>query len=139
MFVSRVAFLASILRVSRQCASLCVGFVLITLILLRLGLTHTRLNGLRAVNSSLPAVVLFVSSVSLSLSCFGWPVPCQSLGLPGASGDVYVFLFVCSLLSSPSRPLSTWLGRLSLSLSLLCVLALRVSRPTLTGTFWSSR
>ena len=76
------------------------------LISLRLGLTHTRLNGLRAANSSLSVGVLFVASVSLSLSLslssvFGLLVPCQSLGSPGASGNVYV-CFLFSLLLSPS-------------------------------------
>ena len=75
------------------------GFVPIMLIIFRLGLTHTRLIGLRAVNSSLSAVVLSVASVSLSpLSLFGSPVPCQSLGLPGARGNVYVFVLVLSSL-----------------------------------------
>ena len=71
------------------------GFVLILFITLRVGLTHARLNGLRAANSSLPVGVLSVASVSLSsLSLFGSLVPCQSLGSPGASGDVYVLVFV---------------------------------------------
>ena len=143
MFVSRAALLAFI-KTNKTCqfASSRVGFVLILLTTLRLGRIHTRLNGLRATNSSLPVVVLFVASVSLPLSCFGSLVPCQSLGLPGASGDVYVFLFcLFSLLFSFSavehlaRPPASF----SLSLSLLCVLALRVSRLTLTRTVWSSR
>ena len=53
---------------SRQFAYQRVGFVLILPTTLRLGLTHTRLNGLRAANSSLPVGVLSVASVSLS-SC----------------------------------------------------------------------
>ena len=72
MLVSRVAILVSILTKSRQCASQRVGFVLVLLIMFRLGLTHTRLNGLRAANPSLPVVVLSVASVFLSpcLLCF---------------------------------------------------------------------
>ena len=125
MFVSRVAFLASISKTSRQCASLCVGFVLILLILFRLGFTHTRLNGLRAVNSSLPAVFLSVASVSLSFfsylylfrlsrvsrwAClarrgmfvflFWFICPVSVAGLAGATGDVFLFL-VLFILSSP--------------------------------------
>ena len=44
------------------------GFVLILRILLRFDLIPTRLDGLRAANSSLPVGVLSVASVSLSLS-----------------------------------------------------------------------
>ena len=59
---------------------------LILPITLRLGLTHIRLNSLRAANSSLPVVVLSVAFVSLSsLSLLLVFVPCQSLGLPGAA------------------------------------------------------
>ena len=70
MFVSRVAFLTSILTTSRQCASSCVGFVLIPLIMFRLGLTHTRLNGLRAVKLKLAGGCLVCRvCFSSSLSC----------------------------------------------------------------------
>ena len=141
MFVSCAAFFGVYFKQSRQFASRRVGFVLVLPITLRLGLTHARLSGLRAANLTLPAVVLSVASVSLSVSSlFCSLVPGQSLGSPGASGDVLVLLSV-PLFSSSSRPLSTWLGRLSLPLSFfVCViLAPRVSRLTLTHTFWSSR
>ena len=126
------------------------GFVLILLIMFRLGLTHTRLNGLRAANSSLPVGVLSVAPVSLSLSCLclvhlsrvsGWVRLARremvwfcfrfsllfSLCLsPAANLCVRrgsCLLFFLSAVEFLSRPLA------SPSLSLLCVLALRVSRP----------
>ena len=88
MFVSRVA---SILKFSRQCASTRVGFVLILLITLRLGRTHTRLMCLRAANSNLPAVVLSAASVSLS-SCLLCFICFPRVSRCGASGVVW---FAC--------------------------------------------
>ena len=97
MFVSRAAFLASILNNSRQFASSRMGFVLILLITVRLGLTHTRLNGLRATNSSLPVVVL-LSRLFLFLPlvfvCF---CPVSIAGRARRVGDVFVW---CSVLLS---------------------------------------
>ena len=52
-------------NVLRHFASQRVGFVSTLPITLRLGVTHARLIGLRAVNSCLPAVVLSVTFVSL--------------------------------------------------------------------------
>ena len=160
VFVARVAVLASIVRncgfgvyffeISRNRASQRVGFVSIPLIMLRLDLTHTRLNGLRAANSSLPVGVLFVASVSLSsfLLClvhlsrvsrwvrlarrgmFMFDVG-SLLASPSVSCLPLTSVFgVAPVLSSSSRPLSSWAGRLPLPLCLLCVcLAPPVSRP----------
>ena len=55
------------------------GFVLIMLITFRLGLIHTRLNGLRAANSNLPVGAVSVASLSLPFSCLcSVLAPCQS-------------------------------------------------------------
>ena len=66
--------LASMLfKLSRQRASWRVGFVLILLITLRLGLIYTRLNNLRAINSNLPvgvSSVLIVCRVCLLFLSF---------------------------------------------------------------------
>ena len=104
MFAPSVAFLASILNKSRQCVSRCVGFVLVLLIMFRLGLTHTRLNGLRAANSNLPAVVLSVASVSLS-SCLLCFVRLPRVSRRDASGGVVFGVGFGSLLSSLSLSL----------------------------------
>ena len=109
------------------------GFVPILLITLRLDFTHTRLNGLRAVNSNLSAVVL---SVSLPLCLSVWfACPVSVAGAARRVGGCLCFVFG-SLDSSPSRPLSIWPAAcLSLSLCLcVCVLAPRVSRPIVTLT-----
>ena len=107
---------------SRQFAFQRVGFVSTLPITLRLSLTHTRLIGLRAANSACRR--LFGVSrlcLCLLLSLFGSFVPCQSLGLLGASGDVSVLIFG-SLFFSSSRPLSSWPAAcLSLSVSVFCV------------------
>ena len=108
MFVSHAAVLASIFKILRQFASQRVGFVSTLPITLRLGLTHTRLIGLRAANSACRRLSC-LSRLSLFFlsSLFGSPVPCQSLGLPGASGDVCVWvLSVGSLVSFLSLSLS---------------------------------
>ena len=83
---------------------------------------------------------------------FGSPAPCQSLGLPGASGIVYVLFWFSSLFFLCLLPAVTLCGRrgscllfslsavkrlggrLPLSLCFLCVLAPCVSRPTVTLT-----
>ena len=155
MFVSHAAVSTFILKnKSRQFASQRVGFVLTLPMTLRLGLSHTRLIGLRAANSCLPAVVLSVASVSLPFLVFVWfTCPVSVARLAWRVGGCFCFVFgslfsspsvsrlpltsvfgVALVFSSSSRPLSSWAGRLSLPLRpcLLCVcvcLAPRVSRP----------
>ena len=99
MFVPAPQFWRLFFKISRQFASQRVGFVSALPITLRLGLTHTRLIGLRAANSArrrlscLSRLSLFFLS-----SLFGSPAPCQSLGLPGASGNVCLFAVLLFLL-----------------------------------------
>ena len=86
MFVFRATFLASVFKISRQFASSRVGFVLILLITLRLGRTHTRLNCLRATNSSLPVVVLLSRLFLFLPSVFACFCPVSVAGFAGRVG-----------------------------------------------------
>ena len=149
MFVSRAAWLASIFKSSRQFASSRVGFVLIMLITLRLGRTHTRLNCLRATNSSLPVVVL-LSPLFLFLSCLCLFLSRVSRWARPARRGMFLFGFLFSSFFSlcllptaslcarrgPCLPLflsavKLLAGRSSLSLFCVCLVP-RVSRPTVT-------
>ena len=92
------------------------GFVLTLLIIFRLGLIHTRLNGLRAANSNLPVGVVSVAFVSLSLSCLCLVrLSRVSRWVRSARRGCFGFLFLVfsSLLSLPldcRKPLcSAWL------------------------------
>ena len=89
-FVARVAFWRLFFfLISRQCSSWRVGFVSTLLIILRSNLIYTRLDGLRAVNSSLPVgfssvfVVCRVCFLLLSCDLFLFVVPCQSPNVVG--------------------------------------------------------
>ena len=129
------------------------GFVLSLLKTLRLGLIHTRLSGLRAANSSLPVGVLSVASVSLSLTCLclvhlsrvsRW----VRLARRGMFMFCVRFSLLFSLCLSPAANLCVRRGSCLLilfsavehlarplvfpSLSFVCVLAPRVSRPIVT-------
>ena len=124
---------------SRQFASQRLGFVSTLLITLRLGLTHTRLIGLRAANSACRRLsCLSRLSLFFFVSPFGSPVPCQSLGSPGASGDV-LFCFRFSPLFFLSA-VKFFAGRFSLSLSafvFLCVFGAPCKSPNCDSClFW---
>ena len=111
--VSRAAFLASNLKQSRQIAFQRAGFVLILLVMLKLGLIHTRLDGLRAANSSLPVGVLSVASVSLSsvLLCLVHLSRVSRQGFAWRVGGCLGLVFCSSFLFSLC---------LSLAVNLLC-------------------